>query len=70
MMPPRLSPRQTEIAQLVADGLADKTIADRLSISEHTVYEHLARIGRKIGAQQSDLSLRRAITRYVQQIAA
>ncbi|HEX8986949.1 MAG TPA: response regulator transcription factor [Rhodocyclaceae bacterium] len=36
----RLSPRELEIARLVADGLPSKTISTRLDISERTVQVH------------------------------
>ena len=66
MTGPRLSPRETEIARLVAEDLADKTIADILRLSPRTVQEYLDRIGRKIGAGASSLARRRAITRWVE----
>jgi LuxR family maltose regulon positive regulatory protein len=36
-----LTARQVEVLRLVADGLSDREIADRLSLSEHTVHRHL-----------------------------
>lgn len=39
--PPRLTPRERETALLVAEGLTDRQIASRLSISERTVHAHL-----------------------------
>jgi LuxR family transcriptional regulator, maltose regulon positive regulatory protein len=36
--------REVEVLQLVAEGLTDKEIAGRLSISEHTVHRHIANI--------------------------
>lgn len=39
-----LSPRQGEIARLVADGQTNRAIAARLHISEHTVEHHLSTI--------------------------
>jgi LuxR family transcriptional regulator, maltose regulon positive regulatory protein len=36
-----LPARQVEVLRLVADGLSDREIADRLSLSEHTVHRHL-----------------------------
>lgn len=44
-----ISPRQLEIMKLVASGLFNKEIADRLSISENTVQNHIANIFDKIG---------------------
>jgi DNA-binding NarL/FixJ family response regulator len=39
-----LSPRQTEIAELVAQGLSDKEIGNRLHMTEGTVGQHLNKI--------------------------
>jgi len=47
---PQLSPREAEVIQLVADGLADKEIAARLSISPRTVADHITNIRDKLGA--------------------
>jgi DNA-binding CsgD family transcriptional regulator len=44
-----LTPRKLEIARLVADGLADREIAERLSISERTVGAHLGQIRTQLG---------------------
>jgi len=43
-----LTPRETEIAQLVADGLRNKEIARALNISEGTVKMHLHNIYGKL----------------------
>lgn len=47
---PRLSPRETEILNLLAAGLGNKEIAWRLKISEHTVKFHVTSIFNKLGA--------------------
>jgi len=44
-----LTPRETELVRMVAQGLRNKVIADRLSISEGTVKVHLHNIYEKVG---------------------
>ncbi len=44
-----LSPRETEVLRLVAQGLANKQIGRALGISERTVKAHLGRVFREIG---------------------
>jgi two-component system, NarL family, response regulator YdfI len=46
----RLSPRETEILNLLAAGLGNKEIAWRLKISEHTVKFHVTSIFNKLNA--------------------
>jgi DNA-binding NarL/FixJ family response regulator len=46
--PVRLSQRETSVAQLIAEGLANKEIADRLGISTETVRGHLKNIYEKL----------------------
>ena len=45
-----LTPRESEVLQMLAGGLANKEIATRLSISDHTVKFHVASILGKLGA--------------------
>jgi DNA-binding NarL/FixJ family response regulator len=45
-----LSPRETEILGMLADGLANKEIAVRLNISSHTVKSHVQSLFSKLGA--------------------
>jgi DNA-binding CsgD family transcriptional regulator len=47
--PPTLSPREHEIARMVAKGYANKSIASVLDISSWTVSSHLRRIYAKFG---------------------
>jgi DNA-binding NarL/FixJ family response regulator len=47
---PDLSLRQREVLQLVAAGLANRAIADRLSLSVHTVRNHVQNILAKLEA--------------------
>ncbi|MEA2445582.1 MAG: hypothetical protein QOJ12_2874 [Thermoleophilales bacterium] len=44
-----LSPREREVLGLVAEGLPNKLIAQRLDISEKTVKAHLTRVFQQIG---------------------
>jgi DNA-binding NarL/FixJ family response regulator len=44
-----LSPREHEVLQLVAEGLPNKLVADRLGISEHTAKFHVNAILDKLG---------------------
>lgn len=44
-----LSPRELEVARLVADGLTNKEIAARMVVSPRTVEGHVVRILRKLG---------------------
>jgi DNA-binding NarL/FixJ family response regulator len=46
-----LTPREQEVLQLLAEGLPNKVIAQRLTISEHTVKFHINAILGKLGAQ-------------------
>jgi DNA-binding CsgD family transcriptional regulator len=43
-----LSEREREILRLVADGLSDAEIAERLIVSPHTVHRHMANIRSKL----------------------
>ena len=45
-----LTPRETEILGMLADGLANKEIAVRLHISSHTVKSHVQSLFAKLGA--------------------
>jgi predicted ATPase/DNA-binding CsgD family transcriptional regulator len=43
-----LTPRELDVLKLVAQGLSNQDIAQRLVLSEHTVHRHLANILRKL----------------------
>jgi DNA-binding NarL/FixJ family response regulator len=61
MSPPdMLTPREQEVLQLLAEGLPNKTIADRLHISEHTVKFHVNAILGKLAAQSRTEAVVRA----------
>jgi DNA-binding NarL/FixJ family response regulator len=55
-----LTPRELEVLRLLAEGLPNKTIAHRLSISEHTVKFHVNAIMGKLGAQSRTEAVVRA----------
>jgi pimeloyl-ACP methyl ester carboxylesterase/DNA-binding CsgD family transcriptional regulator len=44
-----LTARETEILTLVATGLSDREIAERLVLSPHTVHRHVANVRTKLG---------------------
>lgn len=47
----QLTAREIEVLQQLAEGLPNKTIAERLGVSEHTIKFHVNAIFRKLGAQ-------------------
>jgi DNA-binding NarL/FixJ family response regulator len=51
------------VLELVAEGLPNKTIADRLGISDQTVKFHIASISGKLGAANRTDVVRRAARR-------
>jgi len=46
-----LSNREAEIAHLVAEGLSNRQISQRLQLSEHTIKNYLFRVFEKLGVQ-------------------
>ncbi|MFG2838103.1 AAA family ATPase [Streptomyces zaomyceticus] len=46
-----LTPREREISVLVAEGLTNQAVADRLCLSPRTVESHVARVYRKTGVE-------------------
>jgi DNA-binding NarL/FixJ family response regulator len=56
-----LTPREIEVLELVAEGLPNKAIAERLGISDQTVKFHLASISGKLGASNRTDAVRRAV---------
>ena len=45
---PELTPREREVLRLVAEGLTNRQIAERLVVSEHTVHRHVTNMLRKL----------------------
>lgn len=58
-----LTPREIQVLELVAEGLPNKAIAERLGISDQTVKFHVASIGGKLGAANRTDAVRRAVRR-------
>jgi len=58
-----LSDREREVLDRLAEGLSNKLIAHRLSISEHTVKTHVASIFAKLGASSRTEAVSQAIRR-------
>ena len=48
--PEPLTPREGEVLDLLAQGLTNRQIAERLGISEHTAKFHVAAVSAKLGA--------------------
>jgi DNA-binding NarL/FixJ family response regulator len=60
-----LSPREEEVLQLIADGLAPNEVAERLYISPRTVKNHLASAYAKLGARDRTDAVLRAVRRGI-----
>lgn len=61
--PEPLTPREVEVLELLAEGLPNKTIAERLGISADTVKFHIHSIAGKLGAANRTDAVRRAVRR-------
>jgi DNA-binding NarL/FixJ family response regulator len=58
-----LTGRESDVLQLLAQGLSNKGIADRLGISDQTVKFHVASIAGKLGAANRTDAVRLAVRR-------
>jgi NarL family two-component system response regulator YdfI len=58
-----LTPREIQVLELLAEGLPNKAIADRLHISDQTVKFHVSSISGKLGAANRTDAVRRAVRR-------
>lgn len=54
-----LTPRELEILALIADGLSNREIAERVFVSENTVKTHSSRVFGKLGAQRRTQAVQR-----------
>ena len=67
-LPPRrprspLTPRESEILALIAEGMSNKVIARRLGISAHTVKYHLEAVFAKLGVNSRAEALSQGLRR-------
>lgn len=69
---PELSPRENDVLALMAQGLSNAAIADRLCLSVKTVEPAISSIFRKLGLHDEPASNRRvlAVVQYWSQRAA
>jgi DNA-binding CsgD family transcriptional regulator len=58
--PAGLTPREQEVLALLADGLADREISERLFISERTVHHHVSAVLSKVGVSSRTAAAREA----------
>jgi DNA-binding NarL/FixJ family response regulator len=58
-----LTPRELEVLELLAQGLPNKAIAQRLGISDQTVKFHVAALSGKLGASNRTRTVRLAMER-------
>ena len=57
---PRLTPRESEVLPLLAQGYSNKEIAKNLGVSPDTVKDHLARLYAKLDAGDRTEAVSRA----------
>ena len=55
-----LTPREREVLELIAEGLHNRAIAERLVLSEHTVHRHVANLLNKLGVSPRAAAVARA----------
>ncbi len=55
----RITPRELEILELIAAGLSNREIAERVHVSENTVKTHSARVFDKLGARRRTQAVQR-----------
>lgn len=54
-----LTPRELEILELIAAGLSNREIAEKVFVSENTVKTHLSRVFDKLGAKRRTQAVER-----------
>ena len=68
--PAGLTAREQEVLALLADGLADREISQRLFISERTVHHHVSAVLSKIGVSSRTAAAREAARLGIEPAAA
>ncbi len=58
-----LTDREIQVLELLAEGLSNRAIAERLRISDQTVKFHVASLSGKLGAANRTDAVRRAVRR-------
>ena len=61
--PGGLTKREVEVLRLVAEGLNNQTIAERLFVSDHTVHRHVANILTKLSVSTRAAAVAQAARR-------
>jgi DNA-binding NarL/FixJ family response regulator len=61
--PEPLTTREREVLELLAQGLSNRQIAERLGISEHTAKFHVAAVSGKLGAASRTEAVSRGVRR-------
>lgn len=56
-----LTPREMEVLRLVAKGMSEREVADKLSISPHTAHRHLSNIRLKLSATTQAAAVAHAV---------
>ncbi len=54
-----ITPRELEILELIAQGLSNREIAERVNVSENTVKTHSSRVFDKLGARRRTQAVQR-----------
>ena len=57
-----ISPREVEVLELLAEGLSNKEIAERLFVSSHTVKSHLSHLYDKLDVSRRTQAVQKART--------
>jgi DNA-binding CsgD family transcriptional regulator len=58
-----ITPRELEVLQLIAEGLSNKEMAERLFVSENTIKTHTSRVFDKLGASRRTQAVQLAKSR-------